>query len=126
MAYGPGLCVESMLYINMMFKVHFSNFLCPRKMLYKVFLIYVALTQICGTSLDSNGEVRQNITLEKCKILQIQMIEWRRDSLIIITIIIVLITRPVYSIVLNIRYIIVLFCINIPTIFKIHYLKIGV
>ena len=57
-------------------------------MLYKVFLIYFALTQICGTSLDSNGEVRQNITLEKCKILQIQMIEWRRDSLIIMTIII--------------------------------------
>ena len=57
-------------------------------MLFKVFLIFVALTQICGTSLDSNGEVRQNITLEKCKILQIQMITWRRDALIVMTIII--------------------------------------
>lgn len=69
-------------------------------MLYKVFLIYVALTQICGTSLDSNGEVRQNITLEKCKILQIQMIEWRRDSLIIMTIIIAIFIFFIFALIL--------------------------
>ena len=60
-------------------------------MLFKVIVLaFVALTQICGTSLDSNGEVRQKreITFEQCKTLQIEMITWRRDALIVMTMII--------------------------------------
>ena len=60
-------------------------------MLFKVIVLaFVALTQICGTSLDSNGEVRQKreITLGQCKTLQIEMITWRRDALIVMTILI--------------------------------------
>ena len=62
----------------------------------EIVLIFVALTQICGTPLDSNGDLEFNgevcqkreITLEQCKTLQIEMITWRRDALIVMTIII--------------------------------------
>ena len=61
-----------------------------------IVLIFVALTQIFGTPLDYigdiefNGEVHQKreITFEQCKTLQIEMITWRRDALIVMTIII--------------------------------------
>ena len=61
-----------------------------------IVFILVALTQIYCTPMDYigddefNGEVRQKreITFEQCKTLQIEMITWRRDAIIAMTIII--------------------------------------
>ena len=57
----------------------------------KIFvLIFLSLTKVLGTSVDSNDGNRQKreITFEQCKKMQIEMIEWRRDFAIVTSIII--------------------------------------
>ena len=57
----------------------------------KIFvLIFLSLTKVLGTSVDSNDGNRQKreITFEQCKKMQIEMFEWRRDFAIVTSIII--------------------------------------
>ena len=63
----------------------------------KIFvLIFLSLTKVLGTSVDSNDGNRQKreITFEQCKKMQIEMIEWRRDFGIVTTIVIAILILP--------------------------------
>ena len=59
-----------------------------------IVLIFVSLTEICGTPLDFNGGLdggvcqKREITFQQCKNLQIEMIEYREDFGIVKTILI--------------------------------------